>query len=149
MKLDLFSSGILILTTQKILKEDSPIMTTASNTQLTTLTPNSNCSASGSGDVNNSTTVQFMAPPNGIAWYTTLVSNAIKSTTLANDIGNAVVTFKAGLTVTYAPSGGGGAYNVLLSGDIVDNGAKYTFAGAVIYMSTAAEQQPPKVHHAR
>lgn len=108
---------------------------TTSNSQTTALTPNSNCTAVGSGDTNNSTSVQFYAPPNGVAWWTTGVSSAATSTTLPADIGNSVVTFKQGLTVRYLP-GGGGSYNVILSGNIVDSGTVYTFTSQVIYMST-------------
>ena len=108
----------------------------SANTQLTALTPNSNCSAAGSGDANNSTLVQFMAPPNGVAWFTTSVSSAVTTSTLGADQGNGVVTFQAGLTVMYAPLSGGG-YNVLLSGKIKDGSSIYTFTGQVIYMSTA------------
>ena len=109
----------------------------SANTQLTALTPNSNCSAAGSGDANNSTLVQFMAPPNGVAWFTTSVSSAVTTSTLGADQGNGVVTFQAGLTVMYAPLSGGG-YNVLLSGKIKDGSSIYTFTGQMIYMSTAA-----------
>lgn len=122
-------------------------MANTGNTQLTPLTLNSNCSASGSGDTNDTTTVQFMSPPNGIAWYTTLVSRATPQTTLGTDVGNGVVTFKAGLQVRLVPAGG--TYNVLLFGDIIDNGNKSTFTGSVIYMSTGAEHQAVKVHAAR
>ncbi|HEX8457913.1 MAG TPA: hypothetical protein VF656_11500 [Pyrinomonadaceae bacterium] len=112
--------------------------TATSNSQTTPLTPNSNCTAVGSGDTNNSTTVQFYSPQNGIVWWTAAVSSALKTAVLSGDIGNAVVTFKQGLTVTYAATGTGGAYNVFLSGNIVDNGSLYTFAGSVVYMSTGA-----------
>src|SRR6185312_5613852 len=108
----------------------------SANTQITALTPNSNCSAAGSGDANNSTIVQFMAPPNGVAWFTTTVSAAVTSSVLGADQGNGVVTFQSGLTVRYAPLSSGG-YNVLLSGKITDGSSVYTFTGQVIYMSTA------------
>jgi hypothetical protein len=111
---------------------------TTSNSQTTALTPNSNCTAVGSGDTNNSTTVQFYSPQNGVVWWTAVVSNALKTASLGGDIGNAVVTFKQGLTLTYAPTGTAGAYNILLSGNITDNGSLYTFAGSVVYMSTGA-----------
>jgi hypothetical protein len=112
--------------------------TTTSNSQTTALTPNSNCTAVGSGDTNNSTTIQFYSPQNGVVWWTAVVSNALKTAVLAGDIGNAVVTFKQGLTLTYAATGTAGAYNVFLSGNIVDNGSLYTMAGSVVYMSTGA-----------
>jgi hypothetical protein len=105
------------------------------NLQTTSLTPNSNCNASGSGDVNDSTTVQFYAPPNGVAWWTAMVSIGSGPAVLANDIGNGIVTFKQGLTVTLVPLNGG-AYNVAVTGKIVDNGVTHTIPGQVVYMST-------------
>jgi hypothetical protein len=118
---------------------------TVSNTQTTALTPNSNCAASGAGDTNNTTTVQFMAPGNGLVWWTAVVSAATKSAFLVADTGNAVVTFKSGLTITYVASGTGGAYNVFLSGNIVDNGTGYSFTGSVVYMSTGASSSTVNV----
>jgi hypothetical protein len=119
-------------------KATAEMGSTTTNSQTTALTPNSNCTAVGSGDVNNSTTIQFYSPQNIFVWWTAVVSNAIKSAVLAADIGNAVVTFKQGLTLTYVAGGTSGAYNVFLSGNIVDNGSLYTFAGSVVYMSTGA-----------
>lgn len=119
-----------------------------SNSQTTSLTPNSNCTAVGSGDNNNTTTVQFYAPPNGIAWWITAVSTAFTTAVLSEDIGNAIVTFKKGLTVRYVPSGAAGAYNVLLSGTIVDGGTVYNYSGSVIYMSTGAASNPVEIRRA-
>ena len=118
---------------------------TASNTQTTALTPNSNCSGSGAGDTNNTTTIQFMAPGNGLVWWTAVVSAATKSASLVADTGNAVVTFKTGLTITYVASGTGGVYNVFLTGNIVDNGTNYSFTGSVVYMSTGAANSTVEV----
>ena len=118
---------------------------TASNTQTTALTPNSNCAASGAGDTNNTTTVQFMAPGNGLVWWTAVVSAATKSASLVADTGNAVVTFKTGLTITYVAAGTGGQYNVFLTGNIVDNGTNYNFTGSVVYMSTGASSSTVSV----
>jgi hypothetical protein len=112
-----------------------------SNSQTTQLTPNSNCVAVGSGDSNNSTAVQFFAPPNGIAWWSTSVGAANTSAQLGADQGNAVVTFQKGLTVTYRPLGGGG-YNVTLSGNITDGSTVYTYTGQVIYQSTGTASPP-------
>ncbi len=90
------------------------------------------------------TLVKFMAPPNGIAWYTTSVSTGNPTTTLASSVGNGVVTFMAGLTVTLTQLGGG-SYNVTMSGQIKDNNSLYNYAGQVIYMSTAAALAQPVV----
>jgi len=118
--------------------------TTTGNSQTTSLSPNSNCLAVGSGDANMTTLVKFMAPPNGIAWYTTSVSTGNPTTTLATSVGNGVVTFLAGLAVTLTQLGDG-AYNVTVSGQIKDNNSLYNYAGQVIYMSTAAPVTPPVV----
>src|SRR5207253_101848 len=107
------------------------------NTQTIQLTPNSNCATTGSGDVNNSTEVQFYVTPNVVCW-TVVVSIAFRTMVLKADIDCAVVTYKQGLTVTYAPSSGG-AYVVLLSGEIVDKGETYTYTDMVIYMSAGVE----------
>jgi hypothetical protein len=109
----------------------------AGSVQTTPLTPNSNCAASGSGDTNNSTTVQFYSPPDGIAWWTGSVSSGSLSAVLAGDIGDSQVTYRKGLTLAYVPAGIG-AYNVILTGDIVDNGTIYTFQAHLVYMSTSA-----------
>jgi hypothetical protein len=119
-----------------------------SNSQTTALSPNSNCTAVGSGDSNNTTTVQFYAPPNGIAWWISAVSTAFTSAVLSDDIGNAIVTFKKGLTVRYLPSGSAGAYNVLLTGTIIDGGTTYNYSGSVIYMSTGTASNPVEIKRA-
>lgn len=129
----------------KTTSKASAVSGTVSNTQTTALTPNSNCAASGAGDTNNTTTVQFMAPGNGLVWWTAVVSAATKSASLTADTGNAVVTFKTGLTVTYVAAGTGGVYNVFLTGNIVDNGTNYSFTGSVIYMSTGAANSTVEV----
>jgi hypothetical protein len=112
-----------------------PAWITASPPQLTTLTPNSNCSAIGSGDVNNSTLVQFMSPPNGIQWWTAMTSDALRPVVLSADIGNATVTFKQGLAISYLPASGK-LYYVLVNGNIVDSSTVYPFINAVVYVST-------------
>jgi hypothetical protein len=112
-----------------------PTWLTTSPPQVTQLTPNSNCSAVGSGDINNSTLVQFMSPPNKIPWWTTMASDALMPVVLSADIGNAIVTFKQGLTVTYRATTGN-SYFVFLSGNIVDSGTVYPANGTVIYTST-------------
>ena len=120
----------------------------AGKPQLMQLTPNSNCSAVGSGDINNSTLVQFMTPPNQLVCWSTMVSMATKTMMLANDncckqdyihCDGALVTFQKGLKITYQPSSGG--YCVLLSGTIVDTGQTYSYNNLAIYVSTVAEAE--------
>ncbi|HEX8457915.1 MAG TPA: hypothetical protein VF656_11510 [Pyrinomonadaceae bacterium] len=110
---------------------------TVSVPQVVQLTPNSNSSALGSGDINNSTLVQFMSPPNVIPWWTAMTSNALRPVMLSADTGNAVVTFKQGLTISYLASGGS-SYYVLLNGNIVDSNTNYTFTNALLYKNTPA-----------
>jgi hypothetical protein len=119
----------------------------ADNPQLIQLSPNSNCSAAGSGDVNNSTLVQFMTPPNQLVCWSIMVSMSAKTMELNSDnccrsdyvnCDGALVTFKKGLTVTYQPSSGD-VYYVLLSGNIVDSGKTYSFNNLVIYASGEPE----------
>jgi hypothetical protein len=116
---------------------------TTGNTQTTTLTPNSNCKAVGSGDSNMNTTIMFQAPPNGVAWYTTSVSTGNRSTELAANQGNDLVTFMAGLTCTLTQIGGG-AYNITVTGKILDNDSIYNLKGTVVYMSTGAKSEAPE-----
>jgi hypothetical protein len=111
-----------------------PLLVSASAPQLTTLTPNSNCSAVGSGDINNSTLMQFMTPANKIPYWNAMASEALSPVVLPADTGNAIVTFKQGLTVSYYAAGA--AYYVFLNGKIVDSGTVYPFTGAVIYTSS-------------
>ena len=114
--------------------------------QLMQLTPNSNCSAVGSGDINNSTVIEFMSPPSQLVCWSTVVSVAFKTMILPNDnccrqdylhCDGALVTFQKGLTITYQPSGDG--YYVLLNGKIVDAGQTYNFNNLAIYVSTVVE----------
>lgn len=115
----------------------SALSATSAN-QVTQLTPNSNCIASGTGDPNNTTNVAFDSPQNAFTWWTGTVSSSLKTATLGADMGNAIVTFKKGMTLTYQASGTSGVYNVFMNGDIVDNGNVYSFTGAIVYQSTGA-----------
>src|SRR2546421_8736463 len=90
----------------------SSTLSATSTTQTTQLTPNSNCIAAGTGDPNNTTNVAFDSPQNVFTWWTGTVSAAFKTATLAADMGNAIVTFKKGITLTYQASGTSGVYNV-------------------------------------
>jgi hypothetical protein len=108
------------------------------SSQTTQLTPNSNCSATGSGDPNNSTTVAFMAPKNGTQWFTLTVSQGNPTASLGQDAGNGIVIFKKGLEAALAPSGETG-YNVLLTGKIQDNNVMYKFNGMIVYVSTGVQ----------
>src|ERR1700761_437421 len=105
------------------------------SSQTTALTPNSNCSVSGSGDANNTTTVVFMSPKNGTHWATLSVTQALPAQSLSQDAGNGMVIFKKGLKAEMFAQGDSG-YNVLLTGKIQDTGAVYNFTGLIIYMSS-------------
>ncbi|HWS53783.1 MAG TPA: hypothetical protein VN228_06645 [Pyrinomonadaceae bacterium] len=109
----------------------------AGNTQTTALTPNSNCTAVGSGDSNDTTAIAFMSPQNGFAYWSPSVAITAPKAVNATDKGNAIVTFTKGLTVTLQQSSGG-VYSVFVSGDIIDNGTLYSFINQIIYMSSGA-----------
>jgi len=111
--------------------------TALANSQTTQLTPNSNSVAVGSGDPNLSTLININAPVNGITYWAPSVSTGFKSVTLSADTGNSTVTFKKGLKVTMNQIGSTG-YNVLLDGEIVDNGTVYPVTGTLIYQSTGS-----------
>ena len=102
----------------------------AAQTITTNLTPNSNTVAIASGDTNNQTGVAFQFQGR-ITYWNPSVSTGATTAALANDIGNGVVTFKQGLTVTYLPQTAA-FYNVILDGDVVDSGTVYRFTGAVL-----------------
>lgn len=93
----------------------------------TPLTPNSNATASSTGNPNADTNCVFYYNQT-IALWAPSVSASFTSTKLAEDVGNAVVTLKAGLTVKYQPLSAG-MYSVLVNGDIVDSGSVYTLTG--------------------
>jgi hypothetical protein len=107
------------------------------SSQTTTLTPNSNCTTTGSGDPNNTTNVVFMAPQNGTHWFTLTVSQGNPTASLGQDEGNEMVILKKGLMVTLAASSAG--YNVVLNGKIQDNKVLYTFNGMIVYMSSGVQ----------
>ncbi|PXX47039.1 hypothetical protein [Undibacterium pigrum] len=102
----------------------------AAQTITTNLTPNSNSVAIASGDINNQTGVAFQFQGR-VTYWNPSVSTSATTATLANDIGNGVVTYKKGLTVTYQPLQTA-FYNVLLDGQVVDSGTLYNFTGAVL-----------------
>jgi hypothetical protein len=106
-------------------------------TQATPLTPNSNCVAVGGGDSNLTTTVKFMAPANGIAWYTTQVSLGGSTTQSSQTVGNSTVKFEKGLTVQLVQTGGG-SYQVFATGTIIDNNAEYKLEATQVYTTGAA-----------
>jgi hypothetical protein len=129
-----------LLTYNGILWESHPRLAEAvagSPPQVTLLTPNSNCSAVANNDPNNSVIVQFMAPPSGMSWWTAMTSAALQPTVLNSNQGNSVVTFKAGLTVSYHAQGGN-SFSVLLNGMIVDGGTDYAYTNGIVYVSTTA-----------
>ncbi|MBI5120964.1 MAG: hypothetical protein HZA67_08150 [Rhodospirillales bacterium] len=101
--------------------------------QTTQLTANSNCTAVASGDANQSTQVRFMAPMNSTVWWMPTVSNAMVTQALPNDVGNGQVTFVKGLAINFNAMGGT-AYNITLSGQIIDKvSGTATYSGLVIF----------------
>ncbi len=93
----------------------------------TPLTPNSNAVAAASGDTNDNTQISFFYN-NIIPYWSPAISSANTTVTNDRDRGNAVVTFKKGLTVEYLPQAQG-KYTVIVSGTIVDGGGEYVLTG--------------------
>ena len=108
------------------------------SSQTTPLTPNSNCSVTGTGDVNNTATVVFMSPKNETHWGTLTVSQGSPAASLNQDCGNGIVIFKKGLQAQLLAQGDTG-FNVLLTGKIQDTGAVYTFNGMIIYIASGVQ----------
>jgi len=101
----------------------------------TTLSPNSSVVVTASGDTNNDTQLGFQVSNGGtpIIYWSPLVSSS--SLTAVNDKnrGNGVVTFAAGLTVTFLPQSEG-YYTVTLDGTIIDSGTAYPQTGKSLGM---------------
>lgn len=98
-------------------------------TQNMPLSPNSRSSTTASGDINSDTQVTLQI--NGQSYWFALLSSANIALILGKDVGNAVVTFKKGLSlnmVMNSPS----EYLVLLSGTIMDDMTEYNLTGKVI-----------------
>ena len=113
--------------------------TLASGQSVTTnTTPNSIALSIASSDSNNQTGIAFQFQGRTTYWNPS-VSTGFTTAKLASDTGNGVVTWKAGLTVTYSPQSTG-LYNVLLSGDIVDGGTVYAYTGFVLATFTSNSQ---------
>ncbi|MEM7481910.1 MAG: hypothetical protein AAF481_12115 [Acidobacteriota bacterium] len=93
----------------------------------TILTPNSDSVATASGDVNDTTQLQFQYN-NSITYWAPSVTSSSGPAELGADVGNSVVTFMKGLTVTYNALSGG-MYNVLCSGKIKDGNTIYNLTG--------------------
>ncbi len=93
----------------------------------TILTPNSNSIVTATGSDNDTTQLQFQY--NGaITYWSPSVSSASTTAILGANVGNDVVTFIKGLTVTYNALAGG-QYNVLLTGQIQDGNSIYPITG--------------------
>jgi len=103
----------------------------------TPLTPNSNAIAVASGDKNNTTNLSFLFN-NMIPYWSPQVSSASTTAILGQDIGNGVVTFKKGLTVSLITQQG--YYIVVLDGQIQDTMSIYNITGKLLGTFPA----PPK-----
>lgn len=97
-------------------------------TTTTLLTPNSQCVVTMSAAMAQ---VSFQVLPAGTTYWSPQVSTSVTTMSLSKDVGNNVVTFISGLTVSLSALQGGG-YVVLVSGHINDSGAMYTLSGLVI-----------------
>lgn len=104
----------------------------------TTLTPNSNCRATASGDPTDDTQLLFMYADR-IPYWSPIVNSSTKEITNDRDRGNDVVTFTKGLRVTYTPLFNG-YYTVLVDGEIVDSGSTYKITGKSLGTFSAAKQ---------
>ena len=106
--------------------------------QSTALTPNSNCSVTGFGHANNTTTIVFMSPKNGTHRATLTVSQENPAHCLSQDHGDGTVIFKQGLTAALFSQGDSG-HSVFLTGKIQDSGTEYNFTGMMICESTGIQ----------
>jgi hypothetical protein len=95
----------------------------------TPLTPNSNSIAVASGDKNNTTNLSFLYN-NMIPYWSPQVSAGNAQAILGTDVGNGVVTFKKGLTVSLISQQG--YYIVTLDGQIQDTNSVYTITGKLL-----------------
>ncbi|PWC81952.1 hypothetical protein [Azospirillum sp. TSO5] len=75
--------------------------------------------------------VSFQVLPTDVSYWAPQVSSSFTTASLGKNVGNAVVTFNSGLTVTLSAQAGGG-YVVLVSGQITDGDTVYTLTGTVI-----------------
>ena len=106
-----------------------------SNTVVNTpLTPNSKSVATATFQNGNMTVLQFQA--GGVAYWSPSVSVNFTRVSLPSDVGNATVTFKAGLSVQYVPQTAS-SYMVTVTGQIVDSGTVYPLSGMVVGVFTS------------
>jgi len=82
-----------------------------------------------SGDINSDTQVTLQI--NGQSYWFALLSSANIALILGKDVGNAVVTFKKGLSLNMVMNSSS-EYLVLLSGTIMDDMTEYNLTGKVI-----------------
>ena len=111
----------------------------AGQTTNTILTPNSNATCTASGDTNDTTQCSFLYN-NSIPYWSPSVGSGNRTVELGSDVGNAVVTFKAGLTVSYLPQSGG-FYTITVDGQIEDSGSIYNLTGKSL--GTFSSKAPP------
>ena len=103
----------------------------------TTLTPNTNCRATPSGDPTDNTQLLFMYADR-IPYWSPAVSSSTKEVINDRDRGNDVVTFMKDLRVTYQ-SLFDGYYTVLVDGEIKDSGSTYKLTGKSLGTFSAAK----------
>lgn len=94
------------------------------------ITPNANAVINPLGDANDTTIISFQYN-NITTYWSPQVSSAFTSAENPVDVGNAVVTFMAGLTVNYR-SQSAGYYTVTVDGPIKDSGTVYKLVGLTL-----------------
>jgi hypothetical protein len=93
---------------------------------ITDLSPHSRCVVTPSGDVNNTTDVQFQLFSGGVNCWNAVVSTGEAQVELPADLPCGPVTYRQGLKLEYR-AGAIGSYLILLSGSIVDQSQPYPF----------------------
>jgi hypothetical protein len=104
-----------------------PLVYVVGQTVNTDLSPNTNAKTRATFDLNDTTYVTFYFQ-NRIPYWVALVSVATTPVTLDKDMGNNVVTFCKGLTVSFSAQGAN-RYVVFLHGKIIDQKTVYPIDG--------------------
>lgn len=94
------------------------------------ITPNSHTLSSSLSNPNNAIQIAFLTGE--ATYWTAMVSTANLTVSLANNRGNAVVTFQQGLTIASSPKGEGKGFDLFLTGTIIDDTTVYTLTGAYL-----------------
>ncbi|MBB4952055.1 hypothetical protein H4S14_000097 [Agrobacterium vitis] len=98
-------------------------------TQTTQITPNSFTVASSLNNANNALTIAFQT--GNVTYWTAQLSTANVNVMLSANRGNAVVTFRRGLSLQLIANGSAG-FNIFLTGVVSDDGTEYSLTGAFL-----------------